>query len=202
MRLFLSIAGLSLLFTACKDAQSSEKDENNIQSTRKMEKEEMEQRGQYIVMTAGCNDCHSPKIFNDHGFTLDSSRLLSGHPAGSPLPPVEAKALQPGNWILMAPDITAFVGPWGISYSANLTPDSTAGIGAWTEDQFLQTLRKGKHMGLDNGRPLMPPMPWELIGKMTDDDLRSVFAYLKSLPPVKNVVPAPTPPNVALAAVK
>ena len=82
----------------------------------------------------------------------------------------------------------------------NLTPDSTTGIGTWTEDQFIQTLRKGKHMGMDNGRPLMPPMPWELIGRMTDDDLRSIYAFLRTLPPIKNVVQAPTPPNLALAA--
>ena len=201
MRLILPSAAICLLsFTACNDAQTSEKTTGDIKTTRTMEKEEMEKRGQYIVMTAGCNDCHSPKIFNDHGFTLDSSRLMSGHPADSPLPPIKAKSLQPGNWVLMAPDVTAFVGPWGISRTANLTPDSTTGIGTWTEDQFIQTLRKGKHMGMDNGRPLMPPMPWELIGRMTDDDLRSIYAFLRTLPPIKNVVQAPTPPNLALAA--
>ena len=95
----------------------------------------------------------------------------------------------------MAPDVTAFVGPWGITYAANLTPDSASGIGAWAEENFVQALRKGKHMGLDNERPIMPPMPWELIGRMTDDDLKAVYSYLRSLPPVKNVVSAPIPPH-------
>jgi hypothetical protein len=94
----------------------------------------------------------------------------------------------------MAPDITAFVGPWGVSYAANLTPDSATGIGAWTEAQFISTMRTGKHLG--NGRPILPPMPWDEIRKKTDDDLKAMFAYLKSLPAVNNRVPGPvTPPD-------
>jgi hypothetical protein len=41
----------------------------------------------------------------------------------------------------------------------------------------------------------MPPMPWQFIGKMTDEDLKAVYTYLRSLPPVSNRVPAPVPPN-------
>ena len=104
-------------------------------------------------------------------------------------------ALQPGQWGGISPDITAFTGPWGISYAANLTSDSATGIGAWGEDVFIKTLRTGKHLGADNGRPILPPMPWNFINKMTDEDLRAVYAYLKSLPPINNRVPAPTPPN-------
>ena len=48
---------------------------------------------------------------------------------------------------------------------------------------------------MDNTRPLLPLMPWEMIGKATDHDLRSIFAYLKSTPPVDNVVPAAVPPG-------
>jgi hypothetical protein len=57
-------------------------------------------------------------------------------------------------------DLTAFVGPWGISYTANLTPDSATGIGAWSEAAFINTIRSGKHLG--NGRDILPPMPWRL----------------------------------------
>jgi hypothetical protein len=124
----------------------------------------------------------------------DSTKLLSGHPGNAQLPPVNAASLQPGNWMSMAPDITAFVGPWGISYAANLTPDSTTGIGAWSEETFVNTIRSGKHLG--NGRDILPPMPWQFVSKLTDDDLKSVFAYLKSLPAINNKVPAPvTPPD-------
>jgi hypothetical protein len=98
-----------------------------------------------------------------------------------------------GPWILFAPDLTACVGPWGISYSANLTP-SESGIGNWTEEQFLTAIKTGKHLGMENQRPIMPPMPWQEIKNMTDEDLKSVFAFLKSIPPVDNVVPAYEPP--------
>ncbi len=164
-----------------------------------MSKEESLQRGQFIVSIGGCNDCHSPKKMTPHGPVIDSSRLLSGHPAGSPLPPVIGSALQPGNWLLMAPDVTAFVGPWGISYAANLTADSATGIGAWTDEQFIGTMRKGKHLGLDGGRPVLPPMPWELVGKMSDEDLRATLAFLKTVPAISNRVPGPVPPDQAMS---
>jgi cytochrome c553 len=150
-------------------------------------------RGQYLVTVAGCNDCHSPKIMTAMGPVFDSTKLLSGHPAGSPLPPI-AKT----DWILMAPDITAFVGPWGISYTANLTSDSATGIGAWPEQSFINAIRTGKHLGNPNDRDILPPMPWNIIREMTDADLKAVYAYLQSLPPINNKVPAPVaPPDVA-----
>jgi hypothetical protein len=133
---------------------------------------------------------------------LDSTKLLSGHPSTSKLPPVSATSFQPGQWVSMAPDITAFVGPWGTSYAANLTPDSATGTGTWTEENFKNALRTGKHMGQPNGRPIMPPMPWQFISKMTDEDLSAVFAYLRSLPAVNNRVPAPTPPPASQAKVQ
>lgn len=98
----------------------------------------------------------------------------------------------------MAPDLTAFVGPWGISCAANLTPDSATGIGAWTEATFLSGIRARKQLGNPNGRDLLPLMPWPEVSKMTDEDLKAVFAYLQSLPPIKNQVPQP----VAQPAVK
>lgn len=83
---------------------------------------------------------------------------------------------------------TAWAGPWGISYTANITPDQKTGIGLWTEDMFIGAMRTGKQMG--NGRPILPPMPWNWYAKMTDDDLKSIFMYLKSIPPIDNAVPA------------
>lgn len=165
-----------------------------------MTKEEMVRHGQLLVTAGGCNDCHSPKSMGPHGPAVDSSNVLSGHPSGMPTPPVIASALKPGGWVLMGPDVTSFVGPWGISYSANLTPDSATGIGAWTEDQFIQTLRKGKHLGMDNGRPILPPMPWEGLARLSDGDLKSIFAYLQSLPAIENRVPGPVSPDKVVVA--
>lgn len=89
--------------------------------------------------------------------------------------------------------LTAWVGPWGVTFSANLTPDPT-GIGGWTEQQFIYALREGKFKGLPNSRPILPPMPWQSIGRMTDDELKAIFSYLKSIKPINNAVPNAMPP--------
>ena len=149
-------------------------------------------RGRYLVTLGGCHDCHTPKIFTPAGPVRDSTRLLSGHPADWKVPPIPSGTIGPQGWgALAAPDLTAWAGPWGVSFTANLTPDGT-GLGSWTADQFIQTMRTGKHLGV--GRPILPPMPWYDIGQLTDDDLRAVFAYLRTLKPVQNAVPAPLPP--------
>jgi hypothetical protein len=186
-------AFLVLLQVGC--ASNTEEKQEPQAEKKELSQSDLVSRGQYVTAVSGCNDCHSPKIFGPQGFVLDSTRLLSGHPASDPLPPVDMKALQPGNWVLFAPDLTTAVGPWGISYAANLTPDSATGIGAWDENSFIKALRTGKHMGMDNGRPILPPMPWESVAKMTDEDLKSIYAFLRSLKPVSNRVPAPVPPN-------
>jgi hypothetical protein len=145
-------------------------------------------RGRYLVTIMGCHDCHSPKKMGAHGPEIDSTRMLSGHPADMPLAQVDTRALE--SWVLFNHTATAFVGPWGTSYAANLTSDGS-GIGNWTEAQFFKAIRKGKYKGLDNSRPLLPPMPWMVYANATDEDLRAIFAYLKSTTPVNNVVPAP-----------
>ncbi|OQP66732.1 c-type cytochrome [Niastella populi] len=147
----------------------------------------MVKRGAYLVSIMGCNDCHTPKKMGPKGPVFDEERTLSGHPAEMPVAPYEAGTAK--NWILFNQMLTNYVGPWGTSFSANLTPDST-GIGGWTEAQFLKAIREGKYKGLDNSRPLLPPMPWQEYRNATDEDLKAIFAYLKSLKPIRNVVPA------------
>lgn len=200
-RMLSGIIGLltstALLFQAGCTQQAAEKKTAVMEQSKELTTGELVTRGKYLVTIGSCNDCHTPKKFGPEGMSLDESRLLSGHPAGSPLPPLDAKALKPGGWLLFAGDITAYIGPWGISYSANLTPDSTTGIGAWSEATFAKALRTGKHLGQEGGRPILPPMPWEMVGQMTDEDLKAVYTYLQSLPPVKNQVPAPVSPAEA-----
>jgi hypothetical protein len=163
-------------------------------------REELVSRGRFLVEIGGCNDCHTPKIMGPQGPALDTTKLLSGRPAAMPMPPIAASALQPGNWVLMSPDVTTFVGPWGISYAANLTSDSATGIGAWTEEQFIKTMRTGKHLGLEGGRPILPPMPWQGLGKLPDEELKAMFAYLQSVPAVSNRVPGPVSPDKVVVA--
>lgn len=149
-------------------------------------------RGEYLVTTSGCHDCHTPWKLGPNGPEPDMSLALTGHPEAMVMPP--APKLPPGPWLWMgAATNTAFAGPWGVSFTANLTPDKETGIGAWTADQFIATLRTGRHLG--KGRPILPPMPAAVYGKKTDDELRSIFAYLQSLKPVRNKVPAPIEPE-------
>jgi mono/diheme cytochrome c family protein len=143
------------------------------------------ERGGYLVTIGGCNDCHTPWVMGPKGPEPDMSRMLSGHPADSNLPvapkPTEA-------WMAsIAGTNTAFSGPWGVSYARNLTPEPLTGIGIWSEEMFMKTIRSGRHWGVS--RPILPPMPWFNYAKMTDEDLKSVYAYLRSIKPVKNQVP-------------
>lgn len=152
------------------------------------------ERGNYLVsVVGGCDDCHSPKVFGPEGATTDMTRRLSGHPAADKLPAAPAGLIAPDKFgALVTNDLTAWVGPWGTSYTANLTPDQTTGLGSWTEEMFIKALRTGKHQG--EGRPILPPMPWQNFSKMTEDDLKAVWAFLQTLPPVQNAVPEPVAP--------
>ena len=152
-------------------------------------------RGKYLVAGHGCNDCHTPYKMGDNGPEPDMTRFLSGHPADMALPPPPQPV---GPWIAsVSASFTAWSGPWGISYTANLTPDKETGLGAWTQQQFVDTLRNGRVQG--HGRQLLPPMPWPAYKNMNDADLKAVFAYLRTIPAIKNKVPdpviAPPPPG-------
>jgi hypothetical protein len=149
-------------------------------------------RGQYLVSLGGCNDCHSPKKMTPNGPVPDDAKLLSGHPAHEKLPAIPPNIIGPDKWgAIVDNNFTAWVGPWGISYSSNLSPDAETGTGAWNEELFIRILRTGKFMGA--GRDILPPMPWQDIGKLADADLKAIFSYLRSLKPVKNQVPASVP---------
>jgi hypothetical protein len=149
-------------------------------------------RGEYLVNAVGCHDCHTPKKPTDRGMTLDTDRLLSGHPADETLGPYDQETTK--SYVLFSMGQTTAIGPWGTSFASNLTPDDT-GLGSWTEDQFLTAIKKGLYKGLEGSRPLLPPMPWETISKFSDEDLKAIFAYLKSIKPVENVVPSAIPPK-------
>ncbi len=121
-------------------------------------------RGRYLVTIGSCNDCHTPGFFYN---APDSARLLSGSELG-------------------------WVGPWGTSHAANLTPDMETGIGKYTEDEIVKTFRTGVR---PNGSPLQPPMPWMNLAFMNDEDAYAIAAFLKSIPPVVHQVPATSPPG-------
>lgn len=149
------------------------------------------ERGRYIVHSFGCIDCHSPWKMGPNGPEPDAARLLSGHPADVELPPAPAAE---GPWIVSASATnTAWKGPWGTSFTANLTPDDETGLGKWSEEDFIATIKSGRHLG--RGREILPPMPIRMIKNMTDEDLASIYAYLQSIPAISNQVPNPLPPT-------
>jgi mono/diheme cytochrome c family protein len=148
-------------------------------------------RGKYLVTIMGCNDCHTPWKATPKGSEPDMTRMLSGHP--DTLSVTAAADLGKGPWTWAATSTnTGFSGPWGVSFAANLTPDGETGLGKWTADTFMSALRTGRHEG--QGRPILPPMPFPMIRQATDEDLRAIFAYLQSIPAIRNRVPQPIEP--------
>lgn len=187
---FFRIAFLAciILITSCNN-----NDYKEVPEESKMTKNDSIKCGEYLVKTIGCNDCHSPKRISERGLEDIAELSLSGHQAGDTLPPINQEALENG-WVLFSGDFTAAVGPWGVSYAANITSDDT-GIGNWTVQRFKTAIREGKLKGDKAGRMLLPPMPWPNYAKLSDEDLESMFKYLKSTKPVSNAVPPPIPPS-------
>jgi mono/diheme cytochrome c family protein len=125
--------------------------------------------GEYLVNLVGCIECHSPV---DHGQMMHGMEFSGG---------------------------VEFTVQAGIVRSANLTPDEETGIGRWTKDQFVHKF-KMYDPALSPPIKLAPgdfdsPMPWFAIAGLTEQDLGSIFDYLKSLKPIKHAVVARTKNN-------
>ena len=145
-------------------------------------------RGNYLVHTIGCDHCHTPKVMTPQGPVPDMDRWLMGYPSQEVLPKINKSEIGPDKWVLLNNDLTAAVGPWGVSFAANLTPHQT-GLGNWTFEQFKKAMTEGKYKGVENTRMLLPPMPWQSYAGMKDEDLKAIYEYLKSIKPIENLVP-------------
>ena len=182
--LSLVFVSATVLFIGC----------NKQEVKTEMTEQQFIERGGFLVTSGGCDDCHTPKNFGPKGPEIDMTRRLSGHPAGTTVPPVDTTLLH--QWAYLSHDLTMAVGPWGVTFSANLTSDNETGIGTWQPEMFIRAIKTGKHLGVAEGRPIFPPMPWQSIARLSDEDLKAMFIYLKSLPAIKNRVPDPLPPNM------
>ena len=199
-KLFITAGALSF-FTlgGCKEENYAKTPETSLKKElEEPRKEDLVKRGEYLVTTIGCHDCHSPKRMGERGPEEIAELKLSGYPQSRELPKVEMEVLKNG-WMLMNADLTAAVGPWGVSFAANITSSET-GIGNWSKEQFRIAMKQGKFKGMENGRELLPPMPWPNFAKLSNEDLEAIYYYLQSTPPVENIVPAPIPPT-KLAAI-
>lgn len=196
--LLTALVFAAISFIKCSDNKQTEPAATTTAATEKMNfggYESQVKWGEHLVTIGGCNDCHTPKKMTPMGPADDSTLMLSGHPANLPAPDVDRKATE-SKGLIVTSDFTAWIGPWGITYSANLTPDET-GTGNWTEDQFVYALRNMVSKGLAGSRPLLPPMSMMPVKHMTDDELKAIFAYLRTIKPVKNNSVQPTPPALA-----
>ncbi len=182
---------LPLLMLSCNNNVKQSVESNN--SMEDMHTETDIERGEYLVSIMGCNDCHSPKRMGERGPEIIPELMLSGYPSDRPVVKFDNELIKQGFGVFY-PDLTGAAGPWGISFAANITPDQT-GIGNWSEEQFVKAMTQGKFKGLDNGRMLLPPMPWFNYINIKDADIHAIFAYLKSINPVKNIVPPPVSPD-------
>lgn len=157
------------------------------------------ERGRHLISIGGCNDCHTPMKFDPAlGMPVPQmDRMLSGHPEGAPDP---ASPIEGHDMAVIGPTFTSFRLPFGVVYTSNLTPDAETGLGTWTEDMFVRALKTGKHFG-GNGRPILPPMPWMGLAQQSEADLRAMFAYLRTVKPIRNGVPEPKVPQAAMDAI-
>jgi mono/diheme cytochrome c family protein len=183
-----TIVCVAMLAVGCQGGQAGRPDiakEEEAAAQQARAEQTAVDRGKYLATIGGCNDCHTPMKMGAQGPEPDMSRYLSGHPedltieGGPQLAP-------PWMWAGSTTN-TAFAGPWGVSYAINLTPDKDTGLGLWSEQVFVNALKTGRHMGV--GRPILPPMPWQAYSQMTDEDLKAVFAYLRSIEPRRNQAP-------------
>ena len=188
--LALFAISFSLFISSCSDHQQN-LGEDSVTGAASLE--DAIKHGEYLVTIMACNDCHSPKRMGANGPEIIPELMLSGYPSAKPIIKFTEPLLKEG-FALFYPDLTAAAGPWGVSFAGNLTPDET-GIGHWTEEKFKKAIIQGKYKGLDAGRMLLPPMPWPSYASLSDEDVHAIFTYLKSIKPVRNMVPAPVSPD-------
>ena len=131
-------------------------------------------RGRYIATAIqGCG-CHTRE-------KRDGGKDASWHYAGSPNPAPAAGPPANAGW--SSPR-------WKKIYAPNITPDLETGIGKWTEAEFIRSMRTGI---TPDGRVLDAQMPWHAFQKITDRDLKSLWAYLKTVKPIKHTPPENVP---------
>ena len=143
------------------------------------------ERGKYLVdAVAACGFCHTPR----DGAEYNKDMYLAGHAEGDLYSRYDRSLMQRGIFLASPPTLSAFSGPFGTSFATNLTPDKETGLGEWTEEMFIKAMRTGRHQGNVDNRKIFPPMPWKHYAQMNDSDLKAIWAYLKTIKPVKNEV--------------
>ena len=123
-------------------------------------------RGRYVVSSIGCSFCHTP--IRADGSLVDRMLFAGGQ-----------------KWT---------AAPFGDFVSYNLTSDKETGLGGWSDDQIKAALTRG--IRPDGSRMIPFPMPWPSYASLSASDLNAVVAYLRTIPPISNRIPAPLRPNI------
>jgi mono/diheme cytochrome c family protein len=123
------------------------------------------ERGRYLTVVAGCNDCHTPGFFLGKP---DMAKYLGGSDVGFEIPGL------------------------GVFPGRNITPDKETGIGNWADEQIATATTAGRR---PDGRQLAPIMPYASFTRMTREDVAAIIAFLRSIPAVKNQVAGPFKPG-------
>src|SRR5580765_780874 len=145
MRAFVGLGGL-LLAAGCQ--QPAPAPTQSTAPAQTAPAQSPVERGKYLTLVGGCNDCHTPKKLGPDGPEADMSRELSGNPATEKVAVVPEGLIAEGKWLTIANNhLGAWAGPWGVSFAMNLTPDKETGLGSWTPEMFIGALRTGKHQG-------------------------------------------------------
>ena len=165
----LMFAGL-LLFLMARSVQASDYSQDDVVS-----------HGKYIATLAGCTSCHTPlkpEFQNPQELSLEQIRTLAFDDLQAS---DETRLLAGGRGFDL--------GPAGIVFSRNITPDEETGIGTWTDDQIKVAMKTG----IDHeGQLLFPVMPYHVYNGMADEDVDAVIAYIHTVQPVKNEIPERT----------
>jgi mono/diheme cytochrome c family protein len=165
MRKFLSVAAM-LLITIAAVYFSSCTNESALQTNNNEDSlKQVIARGDYLANhVAGCMDCHSKR-----DFTRYAGPVIPGSEGG-------------GGEIF-----DSKIGMPGMIYGRNITPDSATGIGTWTDTEILRAMTQGINK---KGDTLFPLMPYPNLNRMAKEDLLSIIAYIRTLKPINNAVPA------------
>jgi mono/diheme cytochrome c family protein len=143
--------------------------------------EDILSQGRYIATIAGCTSCHTPnrpEYLNPQTLTLDQIKTLAFD---------ENDALDISKFLAGG---KAFdLGPGGVVYTRNLTPDDETGLGGWTDEQVKLAITTGMN---NKGETLFPVMPYHVYNGMADSDVDAVIAFLRSVNAINNTVPVKT----------
>ena len=175
----LLIITIAAIFTVSCDRETVSPEKFSAEQVRE---------GETLVLEGSCNFCHTPELTEDDKYF---GKILFGYPSDKKLPELPNVPFGSQQWMEFVSnlDSTVWIAGNMVVFSANITPDIETGIGSWSKDDFINTIRTGMHPGWK--KKVNKPMPWLDYAKLSNDELTSIYSYLMTQQPVHNKVPEP-----------